>query len=121
MTEKAEKEMWSIDELVSMVNEVQTKELEWSGKNLSVQWCELTEGEEPKMAMPDDSASSEEQTDYYKKVASERIILMIEKANEKSPETATLNKDNWDSIPTTLRWQISSLVLGQTSENFTSG
>ena len=46
---------------------------------------------------------------------------MIEKANSKAPETATLSKDNWDSIPTTLRWQISSLVLGQNNENFTTG
>jgi hypothetical protein len=121
MTEKIEKEMWSIDDLVSMVNEVQTKELDWAGKTLSVQWCELVEGEEPKMAMPDDSAPSEEQTEYYKKLATERIILMIEKANGKSPETATLNKETWDSIPTTLRWQVSSLVLGTTNENFTSG
>ena len=73
------------------------------------------------MAMPDDSAPSEEQTEYYKKLATERIILMIEKANEKSPETATLNKETWDSIPTTLRWQVSSVILGTTNENFTSG
>jgi len=119
MTE--EKEMWTIDELVAMTETVQHKEIEWAGKALRVQWCELTEAEEPKMALPDDSAPSEEQTEYYKQLASERVCRMIEKANEKAPETATISKDNFVSLPTTFRWQISSTVLGQTTENFTSG
>ena len=119
MTE--EKEMWTVDELVAMVNETQTKEVKWAGKALKIQWCELTEAEEPKMAMPDDDAPSEEQTEYYKKLAGERVLRMIEKGNEKSPGDATINKDNWAMMPTTLRWQISSTVLGQSTENFTSG
>ena len=120
MTEEA-KEMWTIEELVSMTEEVQTKNVLWAGKNLKVQWCELTEAEEPKMALPDDSAPQEEQTEYYKQLAAERVIKMIEKANEKSPDTAAISEENYMSLPTTLRWQVSSLVLGQTSENFTSG
>ena len=119
MTE--EKEMWTVDELVSMVNEVQTKEIEWAGKVLKVQWCELVEAEEPKMAMPDDNAPAEESTEYYKQLAGERVLRMIEKGNEKAPDDATINKDNWALMPTTLRWQISSAVLGQSTENFTSG
>jgi len=119
MTE--EKEMWTIDELVSMTNTVQHKEIQWSGKALKVQWCELTESEEPKMALPDDSASSEDQTEYYKKLASDRVLKMIEKANLKEPETATIDASNYMSLPTTLRWQLSSVVLGQSNENFISG
>jgi hypothetical protein len=119
MTE--EKEMWTVDDLVSMVNEVQTAEIEWSGKTLKIQWCELVEAEEPKMVMPDDNAPSEEQTEYYKQLAGARVLKMLEKANEKSPETKTLGEENWDNLPTTLRWQISSKVLGQSSENFTTG
>ena len=57
MTE--EKEMWTIDELVAMTESVQHKEIDYAGKALRVQWCELTEAEEPKMALPDDSAPSE--------------------------------------------------------------
>tara|TARA_B100000287_G_scaffold382631_1_gene387879 strand:- start:255 stop:614 length:360 start_codon:yes stop_codon:yes gene_type:complete len=119
MTE--EKEMWSVDELVAMVDEVQTAEIEYAGKALKIQWCELVEAEEPKMAMPDDSAPSEEQTEYYKQLAGARCLKMIEKANEKSPETTSLNAENWEKLPTTLRWQLSSKILGQTNENFTSG
>jgi hypothetical protein len=119
MTE--EKEMWTIEELVGMTETVQSKEVVWAGKTLNIQWCELTESEEPKMALPDDSAPQEEQTEYYKKIAAERVLRMIEKANEKSPETAVIKEENYMSLPTTLRWQVSSLVLGQTNENFTSG
>ena len=119
MTE--EKEMWTVDELVSMVNEVQTKEIEWAGKALKVQWCELTEGEEPKMALPDDEAPAEEQTEYYKKLAGDRVLCMIEKANGKEPDTANITAVNWENLPTTLRWNIQGLVLGPSNENFISG
>ena len=120
MTE--EKEMWTVDELVAMVNQVQEKEIQWSGKALKIQWCELVEAEEPKMLMPDDDAPSEETTEYYKKLAGVRVLTMIEKGNEKKPESKTIDKDNWDSLPTTLRWSISSTVLGTANpENFTSG
>ncbi len=83
MTE--EKEMWTIEELVAMTETVQHKEVEWSGKALKVQWCELTESEEPKMNLPDDNAPSEEQTEYYKQLAADRVMCMIDKANKKSP------------------------------------
>ena len=119
MTE--EKEMWTIDELVSMTETVQHKEVEWAGKALKVQWCELTEAEEPKMALPDDNAPSEEQTEYYKQLAADRVLKMIEKANDKEPDTVTIDADNYMSLPATLRWQISSVVLGQQNENFTTG
>jgi hypothetical protein len=118
MTE--EKEMWTIEELVAMTEEVQHKEIEWAGKALKVQWCELTESEEPKMALPDDDAPQEEQTEYYKKLAGDRVLAMIEKANNKSPTDSMITKDNWVNIPTTLRWNIQGTVLG-TQENFTSG
>lgn len=119
--EKEAKEMWTIEELVAMTESVQHKEIEWAGKALRVQWCELTEAEEPKMNLPDDSAPSEEQTEYYKKLAGERVLAMIEKANTKEPDTATVSSSNWTALPTTLRWQMSSLVLGQSTENFTTG
>ena len=73
------------------------------------------------MTLPDDNAPSEEQTEYYKELATDRVVRMVEKANGKEPETATITGENYKSLPTTLRWQISSLVLGQTNENFTTG
>ena len=119
MTE--EKEMWTIEELVGMTESVQQKEIDWGGKSLNIQWCELTEAEEPKMALPDDDAPSEEQTEYYKKLAGDRVLRMIEKANEKQPEKVSINTDNWGSLPTTLRWNIQGIILGTANENFTSG
>tara|TARA_R100000458_G_C8129852_1_gene145334 strand:- start:249 stop:611 length:363 start_codon:yes stop_codon:yes gene_type:complete len=120
MTE--EKEMWTIDELVAMTETVQHKEIEWQGKNLRIQWCELVESEEPKMEIPDDDVPESEQTEYFKKLAGERVMAMINKGNEKEPETATITSENWSSLPTTLRWNISSIILGTAqSENFTSG
>jgi hypothetical protein len=119
MTE--EKEMWTIDELVKMTEEVQHKEIEWAGKTLIIQWCELVESEEPKMKVPSDSVSEEEQNDYYKQLASERVLRMIEKGNKKSPDSTTLTKDNWGSLPTTLRWNVSTIVLGAQNYDFQSG
>jgi len=119
MTE--EKEMWTIDELVSMTETVQTREIAWQGKHILVQWCELIESEEPKLEIPSDDVPDEEQTEYFKKVANERVMCMIEKGNAKQPDTASINKENWGSLPTTLRWNISSVVLGAQAENFTTG
>jgi hypothetical protein len=116
MTE--EKEMWTIDELVSMTETVQHKEIEWQGKTLKVQWCELVESEEPKMSMPNDDVSEDEQNDYYKKLASDRVLCMIEKANLKAQDSITLTKENWGSLPTTLRWNVSSTILGTQNESF---
>ena len=52
----AEKEVWSMEDLLSLTDEVQTEEMEYKGKIISLQWCELVESEEPKMAMPSDDA-----------------------------------------------------------------
>jgi len=112
-----ETEMWTIEELVQMTEEVQSTDLDWQGKKLNIQWCELVEAEEPKMAIPSDDTPEEEQTEYYKKMAGERIIAMIVKANDKNPEGITLTPENWGSLPTTLRWNISSTILGTQSEN----
>ena len=49
-------EIWTIEELKSLTTEVQSKEVEYRGKTLTIQWCELTEAEEPKMNLPDDEA-----------------------------------------------------------------
>ena len=115
MTE--EKEMWTIDELVSMTETVQHKEVEWAGKALKVQWCELTEAEEPKMALPDEGASDEDKNIAYQKIGTAKVMAMIEKANEMNPEGKTLDSDSWELLPSTLRYNLSAVVLGGDSKS----
>ena len=117
MTEekKQEKQVWSIEELIAMTDTVQNKDIEWQGKTLEIQYCELTEEEEPKMLLPDDDMPSEEQNEYYREIASQRVSRMIRKANDKNPDGITLTEENWGQMPTTLRWQISGFVLGTTT------
>ena len=112
MTEEKKMEVWSIEELIAMTDTVQTQDIEWQRKILTVQYCELTEEEEPKMLLPDDDLPSEEQNEYYREIASQRVSRMIVKANEKNPDGVTITEDNWSKMPTTLRWQISGTVLG---------
>ena len=116
MTEEAN-EMWTIEELVQMTEKVQSTNLDWQGKKLHIQWCELVEAEEPKMAIPTDDMPEEEQTEYFKKMASERVLAMSKKANDKNPEGTSLTEENWGSLPTTLRLSISSTILGTQAEN----
>ena len=115
MTEEKQMEVWSIEELISMTDTVQKKDIDWQGKSLKIQYCELTEEEEPKMLLPDDDMPSEEANEYYREIASQRVSRMIAKANEKNPEGITLSEDNWGKMPTTLRWQISGTILGTTA------
>ena len=69
MTEEKQMEIWSIEELIAMTDTVQSKDIEWQGKILSIQYCELTEEEEPKMLLPDDDMPIEEQNDYYREIS----------------------------------------------------
>jgi hypothetical protein len=121
MTEE-EKQVWTIDELVAMTETVQTADIEYLGKVLPIQWCELTESEEPKMAIPDDDTPSEEVSEYYKGLAQERVAKMITKGNKLAPDSVTLTEDSWDKLPTTIRWNISGKILsGDTAQDFTIG
>ena len=105
------KEIWTIDELVSLTEEVQSLELEYSGKVIPIQWCELTEAEEPKLSMAEEDASEEDKNLHYAKLASNRVLAMIFKANTKNPEGKVLDDKVWDKLPTTLRWRISNTLL----------
>ena len=108
----AEKEVWSMEDLLSLTDEVQTEEMEYKGKIISLQWCELVESEEPKMAMPSDDAPEEEKNTYYQSIANEKIVKMIEKANEKNPDGAFVTGDVWSKLPTTLKYKMSAKVMG---------
>ena len=105
------KEMWTIEELVELTEVVQTKEIEYSGKTLIAQWCELTEAEEPKMTIPDSEMSDEDKNTHYAKIAGKRVLAMIKKANEKNPDGAFINNDSWVKLPTTLRWKVANTVM----------
>lgn len=117
-----EKQMWTIDDLVAMTETVQSTEIEYAGKVLPIQWCELVESEEPKMSIPDDGTPSDEVNEFYKELAQERVRCMIAKANEMNPEGKSLNPDDLKKLPTTLRWQISGRIVGGVeAADFTTG
>ena len=111
-----EKEVWSMEDLLSLTDEVQTEEMEYKGKTISLQWCELVESEEPKMAMPSDDAPEEEKNAYYQTIANEKIVKMIEKANEKNPDGAFVTGEVWSKLPTTLKYKMSAKVMGTEAE-----
>ena len=110
MSEK-KNNVWSIDELVSLTETIQKKELEYNGKMINLQWCELTEAEEPQMGLPDPSMSDEEQNAHFAKLAGARVGAMIAKANEKNPEGTLITAESWSKLPTTLRWNISNTIM----------
>ena len=109
-------ESWSMEDLIALTDEVQTDELEYKGKLVTVQWCELVESEEPKMTIPSDDTPEEEKNEYYSQLAAEKVMKMIEKANEKNPDGAALTADVWTKLPTTLKYQLSSKVMGTDSD-----
>jgi len=109
---KEKMEAWTIDELVSLTETVQKKDIEYNGKTLSVQWCELTESEEPKLSLPSEEATEEEKNQHFSNLASIRVLHMIEKANEKNLDDVILTEKNWSKLPTTLRWRIQNHILG---------
>ena len=117
MTEKMES--WSMEDLISLTDEIQTEELKYKGKIVNVQWCELVEAEEPKMAIPSDDTPEEDKNEYYVQLAAEKIQKMIEKANEKNPEGTFLTAEVWSKLPTTLKYKVSAKVMGtDTDINF---
>ena len=119
-----EKETWTMESLIALTDEIQNEEIEFRNKTLSIQFCELTEEEEPKVMFKDDFESEEERMEWYQELGTSRVIAMIKKANSKNPEGATLNEESWSKLPTTLRYQVSNVILGmetQAKENFTMG
>ena len=118
--EDKEQEVWSIDDLTGVTEKVLSEELEFRGKMLTLQYSELTEAEEPKMNKLK-FKNEAEQNEYYQKIGTERVLKMILKANEKAPDSATITEDNWNQLPTTLKYTIANKVIGMeqdTAANF---
>ena len=109
-------EEWTLDDLVALTDEVQLGEIEFRGKLFKYHFCELVEKEEPKFALRDDFKSEAEKMEYYSKIGSKRVLAMIEKANDKNPESKTVDSESWSLLPTTLRYQISNDIMGVESE-----
>ena len=110
------KEMWTIEELTSLTTTVQSAEIEYQGKVLPIQWCELTESEEPKMSMAPEGV---DENQHYAEIASERMLAMINKANNLNPDAKTLDESSWKLLPTTLRWSITNTVMQTKDSNQT--
>ena len=109
--EEKEQEVWSMDDLTGLTEKVLSEELEFRGKMLTLQYSELTEAEEPKMNKLK-FKNEAEQNEYYQKIGTERVLKMILKANEKAPDSATITEDNWNQLPTTLKYTIANKVIG---------
>ena len=96
-------------------------EIEFRGKDVEYQFCELVEKEEPKFKPLSDRASEEEKMAYYTDIGARRILAMLEKANDKNPEGPCISEEHWGLLPTTLRYQISNDIMGieqESRENF---
>ena len=109
-------EMWSMDDLIALTDEIQSEELEYKGKSVTIQWCELVESEEPKMVIPDEGESEEQKNAYYTELANKKILKMIEKANEKNPDGTFIDSEVWSKIPTSLKYRKSAKVMGTETE-----
>ena len=127
MTEKEENvtevkaEMWTMEDLVALTDEVQEGEINFRDKVVKFQFCELVEKEEPKFRPLSDRASEEEKMAYYTEIGGNRILAMLEKANEKNPDGPSIEREHWPLLPTTLRYNISNEIMGieqESRENF---
>jgi hypothetical protein len=90
------------------------------GKLVKLQWCELVESEEPK-AQVDDSLPEEQKQEFYVELGKKRSLAMIEKANNLAPEDITFTAENWDKLPSTLKYKLQNVMLGIKSEDFLAG
>jgi len=120
----SEENVWTIEELVSLTKEVQTSTVNYRGKDFTFQFCELEEQEEPKLKFLPEDIPEDERAEWATEVGTERILLMIDKANKKNPDSATLTGESWKSLPATLRYLVTAEVLQvETSakENFITG
>ena len=122
MTEDAN--VWTIEELVKLTDQVQTGKVTYRGKDFHFQFCELAEKEEPNLKALPETATEQEKQDWATDAGIERILAMIKKANDKNPDGVTLTEENWSTVPVTLRYQITSEILSyqqEITENFITG
>ena len=123
MSEKKD-DLWTIEGLIALTDKVQSEEVEFRGKILPIQFCELTEEEEPTGQFREDFENDEEKMAFYQEIGTARVLKMITKANEKLPDGTLVNEESWKKLPTTLRYAIANKIMGinvELRENFTMG
>ena len=98
--EKVPTETWSMDALV-----------EFRGKAVKFQFCELTEKEEPKFTGISERMAEDKKMQMYQELGSKRILRMLLKANKKQPDGPAISQEQWALLPTTLRYQISNTIM----------
>tara|TARA_R110002072_G_scaffold33501_1_gene101404 strand:+ start:148 stop:516 length:369 start_codon:yes stop_codon:yes gene_type:complete len=115
MTEE-KKEIWSMDQLVALTDEVQMETTEFRGKLVEFQFCELTETEEPKFTGLNDGMSEDAKMELYQEIGTQRVLKMLAKAADKKPDGPNITKEQWALLPTTLRYSISNKIIGAQEE-----
>ena len=115
MTE--EKQYWSIEDLESLTETVQEAEIEYQGKHLKMSWCELTESEEPKALVVDETLPEEETNEQFMALAREKTRAMMVKAQEKQPDTSVITPQVYEKLPTNLKFLVSNKILGVSDPN----
>jgi|TARA_R100000995_G_C3431340_1_gene98665 hypothetical protein len=116
-----EKQIWTMDELVALTDEVQLEKVDFRGKVVEFQFCELTEKEEPKFTGVDETLPEEDKMALFQEIGTQRVMMMLGKANSKNPDGPSISEENWGLLPTTLRYAISNKIIGvqeEAAENF---
>ena len=116
-----EKQYWTMEELSALTETVQSGEVEYGNKSLAIQWCELTEAEEPKMSLPDDDLPEDEKNAKFAEMGQNKVVAMIIKANDMNPDGVSLTQEVWDKLPSTVKYSVSNVVLGGAASDFQSG
>ena len=111
-------ETWSLEALKALTTEVASDTLVYRSKDVKIQWCELTEAEEPKMDVPDESATEEEKNAAYQAIGTAKVKAMINKADDMNPDEKCGLASVWEDLPTTLRYQLTAKVLGAQQTDF---
>lgn len=112
-----EKQYWTVEDLESLTETVQEAEVKYQEKFIKLSWCELTESEEPKALMVDDSLSEEEKNKQYLELAKERIAAMMRKAQEKKPDPSVLSMEVYSKLPSSAKFIVTNKMLGVDAGN----
>lgn len=116
MTEETQ-EYWSLDDLKSLTETVQEAEIEYQDKCIKLVWCELTESEEPKAMVMDDTLSEDERNAEFLELARAKTRAMIDKGQEKQPDDTALSAEVYNMLPTAVKFLVSNKILGITDPN----
>ena len=107
-----EKQYWTVEDLESLTETVQEAEVKYQEKYIKISWCELTESEEPKAIVIDDSLSEEEKNAQYLELAKERIAAMMKKAQDKKPDPSVLSMEVYNKLPSAAKFAVTNKMLG---------